>query len=400
MLAKRTLLQLIILLVIWRCVLFFIGKTSQLFFEYAPSFPYAEGFLHSTQLPQWLYSWGNFDGVHYITIAQEGYNFAGLSQAFFPVYPLLMRLIQAATGLTYVTTGLIISHLFFILFIIVFFQYVAQRFNQQLAWKSVLTFLLYPTSFFLVGIYTESLFLFLVILSFLLARNKMWFWAGCCVAIASATRLVGIFLVPALAVDLFFQQYQITRSTPINEVLRIIITFIRKSWRALLGISVGVTGLSLYMLFLWIDFKDPLYFFHVQSEFGANRSESIVTLPQVMYRYLKILLTVRPIDWKYFSYVQDLFLTIGVLGLLGVGVVKRSLKIKVSELVFSFAAFLLPTLTGTFSSMPRYVLVCFPIFFIIPQLFEKKPVFYTYLGISGIVLIVNIMLFIQGYWIS
>jgi hypothetical protein len=157
------------------------------------------------------------------------------------------------------------------------------------------------------------------------------------------------------------------------------------------------------MIFLWLQFEDPLYFFHVQSEFGAGRQESIILLPQVIYRYLKILVTVRPINWKYYSYVQDFVISLfGLVALFGWWLQRRQPKYKASYLWYAVPAFLLPTLTGTFSSMPRYVLVVFPIFiWLAEKLKTAKPICrFLYFGISFCLLVINTVLFIQGYWVA
>ncbi len=152
------------------------------------------------------------------------------------------------------------------------------------------------------------------------------------------------------------------------------------------------------MYYLYREFSDPLYFFHVQSEFGGGiRQETVILYPQVVWRYIKILLTARPFDLKYFSYVQE-FVT-GTIGL--ILLLYSVTKTRLSYIIFSLLAFLLPTLTGTFSSMPRYILVCFPIFILLSIWSEKSKIFrYTWFTISGILLLLNTVLFIQGYWVA
>src|SRR3990167_7172862 len=40
-----------------------------------------------------IFSWANFDGEHYLSIAVFGYK--GLEQVFFPIYPMLIHLFAA-----------------------------------------------------------------------------------------------------------------------------------------------------------------------------------------------------------------------------------------------------------------------------------------------------------------
>jgi len=160
---------------------------------------------------------------------------------------------------------------------------------------------------------------------------------------------------------------------------------------------LGSVGLLAYMAFLQVKYGDPLYFFHVQVEFGGIRQESLVIYPQVVYRYIKILLTARPFNFSYFSSVSELITGIGGLVL----ILLSYKKVKISYFLFALLAFILPTLTGTFSSMPRYVLVSFPIFIFLALWSEKSPWFkYSWFIISGILLVFNTVLFIQGIWVA
>ena len=128
-----------------------------------------------------------------------------------------------------------------------------------------------------------------------------------------------------------------------------------------------------------------------------GRQETIVLWPQVVYRYIKILLTARPIDWKYFSYVQDFVLSIGV----AIGIYLARKKIKLSWLIFSVLTYLLPTLTGSFSSMPRYILVIFPLWmWLAHKLSQPSRWRCCYYLVSVILLMINTILFTQGYWVS
>jgi len=59
--------------------------------HFGNSFPYADRVLAITGLPEWIWGWGGFDGVHYLRIAQNGYQDL-YYQAFFPLFLLLIRI--------------------------------------------------------------------------------------------------------------------------------------------------------------------------------------------------------------------------------------------------------------------------------------------------------------------
>jgi len=356
----------------WRIFLFIISVLADNWLTYDPSFPYASSLLANFGLPRWLYSWANFDGVHYLTIANKGYVGTGLIQAFFPLYPLLIFLGSLILK-NQVMTGLLLSNLFLIGALFFGFQVVKKQFNQKTAWWWIIVTLIFPTSFYYGTLYTESLFLFLSMFSLWLWQKKKLTKSFLVAGLLSATRLVGIFHLLALITEKLNKKY-------------------------FFYFALGGSGLLAFMIYLLLQFGDPLYFFHVQSEFGAGREESLILLPQVYYRYIKILITVRPFDWKYFSYVQDLLLSTSAFALLA-AVYKKLPK---TFLIYSIFCLLIPTLTGTFSSMPRYILVCFPLFFALADLLasSKKIYQYLYLAISLVLLIINTVLFIQGYWVA
>jgi len=151
------------------------------------------------------------------------------------------------------------------------------------------------------------------------------------------------------------------------------------------------------MIYLAKMFGDPLYFLHVQSEFGAGRTEGFVIYPQVLWRSIRILLTLDPLTLRYYTVVLEFIA--GSFGLLGL--MFAVLKIRLSYVIFALGAFLMPTFTGTFSSMPRYILICFPLYLLLIMYTENRPRLRSIvLVLCGLTAAVNTVIFIQGYWLS
>jgi len=400
MLSKSEFKKLTGIFIIWRTFLFIIGYLAQFILKYKPSFPYYDQ-LALYNLPQWLYSWANFDGVHYLTIIKKGYFGTGLIQAFFPLFPLSIRFLNIFENP--LVTGLIVSNILAFLLFISFYSF-SKTFFKNNHWQNLLVFILFPTSFFLGAFYTESLFLILVLNTFIQSHHRNWFRAGLLAALASGTKVVGILLIPSLIIGYFFGEKKLgelindikNKNTRKKLISSLTNKLNLKSVRPLSLIIVGSFGLLSYMFYLWQKFDDPLYFFHVQSEFGGGRQENLILYPQVVYRYLKILITARPFDFKYLAYIQE-FIS-GTIGL--ILILYSSKKIKLSHLIFVLGAFFVPTLTGTFSSMGRYILVCWPIFFVISDWLKNKKIRYLYFIISTLFLVINTVLFIQGYWVA
>src|SRR3989344_824757 len=101
--------------------------------------------LDSFRLPDFVKRFTGFDGLHYINIALNGYEKNEV--AFFPLYPLLIRLIAIVSGLSFPVAALAISWTSLIISLIILAKYFSS------GW--FLIFLItFPTSFFLQSAYS------------------------------------------------------------------------------------------------------------------------------------------------------------------------------------------------------------------------------------------------------
>ena len=148
------------------------------------------------------------DSGWYFDIARKGYDATaavdgGRSNiAFAPVYPLLMRyvgrLFGRAPGDIYLG-GIVVSWLSFALAMVVLYRLAALDLPRRRAERAVLLTAIFPFAFFFGAVYTESTFLLFTLLSFYGFRTRRWATGGLCGAIATATRVTGIMMWPALA---------------------------------------------------------------------------------------------------------------------------------------------------------------------------------------------------------
>lgn len=388
------------LIILWRAILFALGAAAAFLLTYKPSFPYAYSRLPDTHLPRWLYSWANFDGVHYLTIIKEGYLKTELIQVFFPAFPILARILTFS-GISPIMACLILGNLAMLLLSFMWFHFLSYNFSRQQAFRGVLLLITFPTAFYLGAVYSESIFMLLSIGAFYAAGKKRWLITGALVALATATKVVGIVLVPALLLEIYLQTNKVETLADLWQIWKrkdVWPTIIKtlKNKREIALVLLGSLGLLGYMLYLQLNFGDPLYFFHVQNEFGGFRSESLVMYPQVVWRSIKILAT-NALDWRYLTYFQEALAGIG-----GMIALLWALKsVRLSWVIYSLGIIIIPTLTGTFSSMPRYLLPAFALQILLIQIFSKyEKLFYLYLAISAVLLAINTMLFIQGYWVA
>lgn len=367
---------------VWQVALILIVFLGAKYFPTTNQYLYTE---KSFESPVWLWSRANFDGIHYMGIARDGYSI--YQQAFFPLYPRLIHWLSPFFGGRELLAGWFISLLSF--YFVLFFLYKLLRidFTKKVVQRTLIYLLLFPTAFFFSMIYTESLFFLLIVLSFYLAKTNRWWLAGIFGALASATRLPGIFLLPALAVE-WWSQYQGQKKNAEKKEMM-------SSLPSILLVSLG---LLFYMRYLAIHYNDPLLFAHAQSFFAAGRDTNhLILLYQVFWRYLKMLLTVEVKSLTYFVVVLE-SLTAVVFGWLTVMTYFRRWF---AYFVFMFLAFLAPTLTGTFLSLPRFVLVLFPGFIILALWAEKYrwvKIIYPLVAIP--LFILCLLLFTRGFWVA
>lgn len=151
----------------------------------------------------------HWDGLWYALIAAEGYG--GTTEtaraAFWPLFPWLMDVGNQLTGWPVEVVGYLISNLAFAAALILLYRLVTLDFPAEVARRTLWALALFPTALFFTAVYTESLFLMLVIGSLLAARQGSWLAAGLVGALAALTRSYGVLLgLPFLI--LLYQQFR------------------------------------------------------------------------------------------------------------------------------------------------------------------------------------------------
>lgn len=355
----------------WRILLFVILFFAVKFVPLQQNF--LGGGIQAYLKSPWLWSWANFDGEHYLSIAKDGYHLA--EQAFFPLYPLLIKLLGGG-----VWSGLILSNTSFFLALVGLFKLLRIDYSDKVSKLAVMLLLLFPTSFYFGAVYTESIFLCFVVWSFYFYRKGNILLASFLGMFASATRVIGVVLLPIYLLELLKDKVRWNK---------------KHLW--LLLIPLGLVG---YIFYLNRVYGDPLMFLHALPAFGEQRSSTPILLPQVIYRYIfKIL---PNLNYSYFAgtFTAIMEFVVGILFLI-VSVISF-FKLRLSYAMLLTLGYIIPTLSGSFSSLPRYVLILFPAFILFSVWLNKVPriiriICYTILFVS---LIISLSLFSRGFWLA
>jgi hypothetical protein len=185
--------------------------------------------------------WARWDSVFFVRIAEHGYDSA--SAAFYPLYPALTAGLGRIFFGHYVLAGLVISLLAALGAFLLLHRLAEERLGAGGAQRAVLYLAIFPMALFLQAVYSESLYLLLVLAAFVTAERGRFGAAGVLSGLAILTRAVGIALLPALAVMAW-------RS--------------RDRRRALAGLALALPIAAIYPLVLWQQVGDPWAFWGAQ----------------------------------------------------------------------------------------------------------------------------------------
>ena len=141
------------------------------------------------------------DAAWFLRIATSGYAPGDGSAAFFPLYPLAVRVVGAVPGVGPLAAALIVGNVAFFGALVMLHALTRLELGAGAARRTILFCAFFPTAFFLLAPYTEPLFLLLSVSAFWFARRDRWVWAAVAGAGAAITRNVGVLLIVALAVE-------------------------------------------------------------------------------------------------------------------------------------------------------------------------------------------------------
>jgi Gpi18-like mannosyltransferase len=356
-----------------------------------------------TEEPDFLRGFVNWDAKYYKAIVEQGYSYDPDQPsivAFFPAYPLLAGGIVYLTGCRTELALLLVAHGFLAAGFVLLVAYVRQRYGDapELSTYVLLAFGLFPTTFFLRMAYTESMFVCLTILA-LLAMERRWprISIALVVGLATATRPVGIALVPVFALHLW-------RRSPSRRAFVL---------QALVLLPLACWGLLAYMAYLFAAFDEPLAFASSQMnwrmdarEHPLSKTVSLLTLEPIWGLYVPS----WPRFWqRYETHRNPLFslifanpiIFIAAIALIVMGACKRWLSR--DEVLLAAGLLLIPYITRSYemsmASMGRFAAAAVPLYLALGNLLWRTPLplMGWLLALSSFFLSAYAILFSVGY---
>ncbi len=326
-------------------------------------------------------AFSRWDAWHYTRIAQSGYPETDPARAaFFPLFPTLIRVAAEIGGRTdrpgLFAASVMIANICLLLATMVLIALVRLDLDEAAARRAAWYLLVFPTSLFLSAGYSESLFLLLTMGALLACRNGSWLAAGVLGGLAALSRPVGVVVVLPLAVEAFLG-WRAGRYRPWSA-----------AWRPAVGVVLPGLFLLAWMWYQDVRLGDPLAFLHAQD--GWNRE-----LGPPWDTVIRFFDGRFSLATGYHSLTDLAFTIIGV-----VGAILAWRWLRPSYAIYFTALLLVPLMTGSLVSMPRFVLVMFPLYLVLAILGRRQGVHETLLvvgmGVGGLYM----ALYAQWYWVA
>ena len=322
--------------------------------------------------------YANWDGQWYKDIARHGYFYKEndySSVAFFPAFPLVGRLVARVTGLREEAALLVVANVFLAAAFALFSVYLRERFPDapnEFRGYALLAMGILPTTFFFRMAYSESTFLICQILALLgIARRWPLAVVAALIGLGTATRPVGVALIPALL--LYTKDRSETRGG-----------FVLKS--ALL-VPLACWGLAAFMAYQAAAFGDPIAFARTQANWAARTAPSLgakvvalATLEPFWTLYTPSApgywgKHTGPLDFPFSLRAVDPFFFLGALGLIVLGFAKKWLS--KYEAVTGACLLLIPYWTHGYeqhlTSMGRFAAVVVPVYPVLGRIAAAIP---------------------------
>lgn len=206
-----------------------------------------------------LSNFNHWDSGWYLSIARDGYSSSTdytvyQNYVFFPLYPLLIKIVHQISGISLEVSGVLLSNFFFLL-ALYYFHELMLEYNFGIVKSRLGTLLLAfsPANIYFVSIYTESLFLVLSIMAILFAYRDQWIKASLSGFLLAASRPNGVLIILPILLILK-QTFHLKKKWQISHISLILIPF----------------GLFIYMFYLHKHVGNYLAFKEAEIAWGRT----------------------------------------------------------------------------------------------------------------------------------
>ncbi|HWA52243.1 MAG TPA: hypothetical protein VG895_04265 [Patescibacteria group bacterium] len=321
-----------------------------------------------------------WDGHSYLFLAQNGYVTTGDEKYFIvfpPLYPSLIKILNLLINNPYLS-AFIISLISIILALFIFYKLLLLDYNKSKSIWITLTVAIFPTSYFFLTAYPESLFFLLIVLSLYFARTNKFKYSSIAAFFATLTRPFGILIWPSILIEWFLNKK-------------------RNYLDLILILSFSFLASSIYLSINYSLFGNPLMFevflkTHWQKSF-AFPWQGIISSWQRGFNTP----STNP-EYKYIVGFAEAFASTIPYTFIFLNLIFKKIRMRFSYFAYFILATIMMTSTSFLLSTPRYLL-SIPPFFITLGILTNKKILRIIWGIISISLLIYFgYLFTIGHW--
>jgi Gpi18-like mannosyltransferase len=289
---------------------------------------------------QVLTSW---DGAWYYRIIRTGYptsipadvtyEMPEARAAFFPVYPMLVRAVDAVMPGGDVAAGVFLNFILGGVAVVVVGMIARDLFGDRVGYRAMLLMAFFPGSVALSLTYSEATLIVLAAACLLMLHRERWLAAGVFAAIGTGTRPNGLALVAACAVASFLAIKH------------------QRAWRSLVAPALAPVGFVAFQLYLrnrtgeWAWFRVQTEAWDEGTSFGFTAVKNTIEA------------VIRPL-----ASPTDIITAVSVLVMVALLVMMYKRRLPWPMVAYVLVVFALMVLPSTVTARPRFLFTAFPAF--------------------------------------
>lgn len=339
--------------------------------DYQANFIYPFG-----EAPNFWTPFKTWDGQIYLYLADQGYHPGQFTNAFYPLFPFLVRVAGLFLGGEPLWGGLLLSHVFTFLALAYLYRLGRDLFDERTAFFGCLFLLSFPMGFYLGLLYTESLFLFLAAAYFYYWSQKRYGWAAVFAFLLPLTRPTGI---------LVFLSCLAVLMEPARRKERLEI----RQWIPFFSFALGE---AIYLLAMKAMTGNAFCAFEAEKSFIFHFDAENLLHPLGWLANF-----IGGVDARPPGTLIKLINRAAFLGYLWV-LWKFRKNLGRAEFIYCAVLGLVPALTGNLGSYMRYLLVLFPLFMVVAWKSKGKEVYV--LSAFSILQACFVVLYSLNYFVS
>jgi hypothetical protein len=327
-------------------------------------------------MPQFFKSTSSFerrfnhwDSEHYLNLARDGYTAGTGLCAFYPLWPICIRIGTFLTGGDYILSGYLLGNTFSLVGFLLFFRLVWERHGLEVANRATVIFLLFPGSIFFFFPYTESLFLLVLMILLVCLSHAHHKGAAFAAFLLPMARAIGIFILPFIMWELW------RKKAPF-----------RNYWICVMPLL----GYALYFAIMHFQTGNALEGFQAQKQFPAQPSIARIADPMgFLERFAEV-------SWEHNSlrsWVDRLFFLIFIYSLYAI------FRMDSGYGIYAICSGLIPALSNILMSYSRFVCLVFPLF-IVFGMFMRRRLFWLFCVACAVVQFIFLFRMLIGRWVA